>query len=73
MDEEFTEFDMWYLWCATTLFKYLVIFPTFKLLEYLTDQASKSTLLWKFLSCILPCYGGRNKLIRNYQNTMFGS
>jgi len=54
MDEVFTESDMWYLWCATTLFKYPVIFPTFKLLEYLTDQASKSTLQWKFLSWYSP-------------------
>ena len=54
MDEVFIESDMWYLWCATALFKYPVIFPTFKLLEYLTDQASKSTLLWKFLSWYSP-------------------
>jgi len=62
MDEVFTKADMWYLWCTTVLFKYPVIFPTFKAIEYVMDSTNKNTLLWKFLSWYSPIHWWKEQI-----------
>ena len=54
MDKIFTETDMWYLWCVTTLFKYPIIFLTLRMIGYLAEDYTQNTLLWKFLSWFSP-------------------
>jgi len=65
MDERFTESDMWYLWCVTALFKYPVIFPTFKAIEYFMSQENQNTLLWKFLSWYSPIHWWKEQIDRD--------
>ena len=64
MDEMFTEDDMWYLWCTTAIFKYPVIFPSFKVIEYLMDRKNQNTLLWKFLSWYSPIHWWKEQIHR---------
>ena len=53
LDKVFTESDMWYLWCVTTLYKYPIILPTIKLIRYLEGH-TQNTLICKFLSWFAP-------------------
>jgi len=64
MDKTFTETDMWYLWCVTTLFKYPIIFPTLRMIGYLAEDYTQDTLLWKFLSWFSPIIWWKEQIHR---------